>query len=35
MLSGEVVEFEEHGVGMAVTALCRCKRNAERSWGDP
>lgn len=31
MLSGEVMEFEEHTVGMIATGLCRCKGNAE--WG--
>lgn len=34
MLSGEVAEFEEHAVGMAVTGSCRCKENAEWGWGD-
>lgn len=34
MLSGEVVEVEEHAAVMAVAGLCRCKRNAEEGWGD-
>lgn len=34
MLSGEVEEFEEHVVGMAVTGLCRYKGNADGSLLD-